>query len=157
MRVAGTVAAPIDFFVAASSIADRYITAVSFLIEDGLAQLNEFGHISALTNGCLFLYFNKVRISQLFLPLRTNLDFIRGAFGQPAFGTGTAAFQATSAGLGSSIAYIPIFKFSDWMPMFGLKLDQGSNDRLTLRVQDDTSAVDTFSAFAFGFDRFPDV
>lgn len=157
MRVAGTLAAPIDFFISSSPDADRYITAISFLISDASAVLDEFGHIPALINGCLLLYNNQVRTSQIFLPLRSNLDFIRGAFGQPAFGSGQVAFQAVNGGVGSSEAYLPVFKFSDWMPDNGLKLDRGSNSRITLRVQDNTTGVDTFTAFVFGFDRFPDI
>ena len=55
MRVNGSVT-PVDFSIYSSSIADRYITQLSFIIADAGASLNEFGGLAALTNGCHLHY-----------------------------------------------------------------------------------------------------
>ena len=41
----------VDFFVEAKAESDLYITYLSFVISDAGAALNEFGNISALSNG----------------------------------------------------------------------------------------------------------
>lgn len=156
MRVNGSLASPVDFFVTASNSADRFITAISFIISDGSATLNEFGHIGTLPNGCLLLYETPSSVTQVLPALKTNMDFIRTALGQPSFGTGAAAFQATNGGSGDAEAYIPTLRFVDWLPPFGLKLDINSGNRIILRVRDNVSTVDTFDAIVFGFDRVPE-
>ena len=152
MRVAGTAANPIEFFVNASTSADRFITAISFFISDAGANLNQFGAISALTNGCLLIYETPNTSTQVLPALKSNFDFLRMAFGQPSFGDNATAFQAVNA-VASSEAYIPVIKFSDWLPPFGLKLDINSGNRIVMKIQDNTTGVDAFDAIVFGFDR----
>lgn len=152
MRVVGSAASPQDFFTSASQAADRFITAISFQIADAGANLNQFGALAALTNGCLLLYETPSATTQVLPALKSNFDFIRMAFGQPSFGSGLDAFQATN-GVGLAEIYMPTIRFSDWLPPFGLKLDINSGNRLLFRVRDDTSAVDAFDAIVFGFDR----
>lgn len=51
-----------------------------------------------------------------------------------------------------------IFKISmNLMKMglpFGIKLDRGTNERLTIRIRDDATAAVTFNCIAYGFERF---
>ena len=152
MRVVGTLSAPIEFSIPASTNADRFITAISFLISDAGANLNQFGALSALSNGCLLLYQTPASVTQVLPALKTNFDFIRMALGSPAFGNAGTAFQAVNA-VASAEAYIPVIHFSDWLPPFGLKLDINSGNKLVFQIRDDTTGVDAFDAIAFGFDR----
>lgn len=152
MRVVGSLATPLQFFISASTSADRFITAISFIISDAGANLNQFGALTALTNGCLLLYETPSAVTQVLPALKTNFDFIRMAFGQPAFGDSGTVFQAVNA-VAASEAYIPVIRFADWLPPFGLKLDINSGNRLVFQVRDDTTGVDAFDAIAFGFDR----
>jgi hypothetical protein len=156
MRVVGSTAAPISFYLRASKVADRYITALSFLIADVGMSLTEFGGIPALTNGCRIVYRNNLRTTQFVVELRSNFDFVRLCLGHPAFGNAANAFQVTNA-IGASEAYFPVLKLSEQAPPNGFRLVAGSNDYIEFQIRDDTTAVDAFNCIALGFDRFPDV
>ena len=152
MRVDGS-STPIEFYVPAHPDNDRYISAVSFEIADGGAALNEFGAITALTNGCDFEYIRTSEIVVIQSGLKTNWNFIRMCRGFPAFGDAASAFRANNVS-GSSEGFIPVFDFVSLLPPYGLKLDRGSSQKLILRVNDDVEGVDAFDAIAFGFERF---
>lgn len=162
MQQAGTLAAPVEFWIPASSTADRWITSISFEIADQNATLNLFGTVAALTNGCRLYYDHpsgEIDIAGVDgvaggTALQSNWDFVRLCDGQPAFGTTTSAFRASNVS-GNSEGYIPILDLKTWMPPFGFKLDKGSNQRLVLEVRDTTTGVDSFNAFVKGFDRLP--
>ena len=143
-----------SYYVPASPDADRYITAVSFEIADASAVLNNFGNISPLTNGCRFYYEKINERVYIHEALKTNWDFVRMCQGQPAFGTGTAAFIASNVA-GASEGVIPVFNFIQMMPPYGLKLDMGTNERLVLEVRDQTDGVDAFDAIVLGIERIP--
>jgi hypothetical protein len=143
----------VDYYIPAHTENDRYITAVSFLISDAGAELDEFGGITALTNGCVFEYSRTGEIVTIHGTLKSNFDFIRLCMGFPSFGDDTSAFLGKNV-VGASEAYIPVFNFLTIMPPYGLKLDAGTSQRLTLRVRDNCSTIDGFDAIAYGFERF---
>jgi len=155
MRVVGTTADPVRFYIRASKTADRYITALSFVIADVGMSLNEFGAIVALTNGCRLSFRNNLRTAQFVVELRSNFDFVRLCLGTPAFGNAANAFQATNA-VGASEAYMPVLTLFDQAPPHGFRLAAGSNDFVVFEVRDNTTGVDAFNCIAFGHDRFPD-
>lgn len=154
MRVQGTLSVPIDFYIAADQNTDRYISILSFVISDASLALNEFGHISVLTNGCQLLY-NSALTGLVYLhdALKSNWDFVRFAMGSPSFGTGTASFIASNV-VGASEAIIPVINLAFIIPPYGLKLDAGSDQKLIFRIRDDVRAIDGFDIIAYGFDRF---
>lgn len=156
MRVVGTLAAPIEFVINASTSADRFITALSFAISDDNPQLNQFGALTALTNGCLLLYKTPNSTVQVLPSLKTNFDFVRMGFGSPSIGADATAFRAGSAFGTNSEVYTPTIRFVDWLPPFGLKLDINSGNQLVFQVRDTTTGIDAFNAIAFGFDRVPE-
>ncbi len=158
MRVNASLSSPTDFWIPAATGRDRWITRLSFEISDQGAQLNEFGSITALTNGCTLTYRResgeKITIHDA---LKSNWDFVRLCCGMPAFGTGAGAFRGNNVS-GNSEGYIPVL---DLASMFGpgalgLRLGAsvpGVDQRLTLTVRDDTRSVDSFNVIAYGFDR----
>ena len=152
MRVVGSLAAPIQFFVQATTDADRYITQLSFVISDALSALNEFGHIAALTNGCTLTYHKVGQTITIHDALKTNFDFVRLCLGQPAFGNTTNAFIAGNVS-GNSEGLIPVLDFTRILPPYGLKLDANSIQQLILTVRDNTTGVDAFNCIGYGFDR----
>lgn len=156
MKRVGTLAAPIDFWIPADGTNDRYITHLSFLIADAAAKPNQFGAITALTNGCNLFYKHALAGDvTIHDALMTNFEFMRLALGQPAFGSAADAFRAKNV-IGVSDAYIPVLDLRIFSPDgFGIKLDAGSTQRLTLQVRDDTTGVDGFDCIAYGFDRLP--
>jgi hypothetical protein len=143
----------VEFYVSASATSDRYITTLSFLIADASAVLNEFGAITALTNGCQLYYTRVGETVMIHDALKTNWDFIRLCLGAPAFGATTNAFIASNVAT-TSEGVIPVLDFSRLLPPYGLKLDRGTNQRLVLKVRDNCSGVDLFDCIAYGFDRF---
>jgi len=153
MQVTASLTDFVDYFIPADDDADRYITAVSFMITDAAAVLNKFGNIAALTNGCVFKYETSSDEVTIHGALKSNWDFVRMCLGAPAFGDAASAFRATNV-IGADEAFIPVFNFLAIMPPYGIKLDRGTSQRLTLRIRDDTTGVDAFDAIAYGFERF---
>lgn len=151
MRVDGSTN-PQSFYISAQQDIDIFIKTISVRISDTGANLDEFGALSALTNGVSFEYVSGT-IGELVIQdeIKTNLDFIRLGLSTPAIGGGTDAFKADLSG-GGADTYLPVidltvtFGFS-----WGLHLKKGSLDRLQFTINDDLSAgIDTFNIKGFG-------
>lgn len=156
MRVAGTLASPVNFLIPTSILGDVYISAISFVIADDNPRLNQFGALTSLVNGCVLNYVTDENDKIQILPtLKTNFDFVRVAMGSPAFGTGDTSFSAGTAVGIQSEAFLPVIHFSDWIPN-GIRLRKDLNDSLVFQVRDNTTGVDAFDAIAFGFIRLPE-
>ena len=155
MQTTGTAANPVDYTIDASQTADRYITALSFVIADGSQVANEFGNLgSPLTNGCQLLY-KKNNGEEIFIheALQTNFDFVRLCLGDPAFGQTTNAMRMSNVS-GSSEAFIPVLDMKRVFGVpYGVRLIMGSNQQLIMRIRDTTTVVDQFDVIAYGFDR----
>lgn len=155
MRVAGTLLNPIDFFVEARPVGegDRYIKTCFFLIADSSANLSQFGNLPALTNGCQFIYSTSEGEIQIEPQLKSNYDFLRLSGGTPAYGTGVSSFRSPDV-IGSSEGYF--FKV-DFQELYGIQLGlllrAGSGHRLIVRIRDNTTGVDAFTARIAGFRR----
>ena len=149
MRVDGSVT-PVEFWVTAHEDCDRYISVVNFVIADEGAKFSEFGHITALTNGCQFYYERDNEIVYIGNNLKTNWDFVRITLSM----TPEPEMKVQKDIDGKVDAYVPCFNFSTMLPPFGIKLDKGSSQKLIVKVRDDIQAIDSFNAVAYGFDRF---
>lgn len=144
---------PIEFEVKADQISDRYITTLSFLIEDASATLRQFGNIGALATGFELFYEDETGVVIINESLKTNWDFVRLSGGFPAMGDAATVFQARNV-RGNAEAYIPVIDMSKIFGLpYGLRLKAGSSQRLVLRVNDDVTGVDTFDCVVYGFDR----
>jgi hypothetical protein len=151
MRVDGSTISQ-EFFLPANGESDIYITALSFVISDAGAVLNEFGNINALSNGCTLQYRRVNEIVIIGEALTTNFEFIRLCLGEPAFGDGGTVFRANNIS-GSSEGYIPILDFRRYGISYGIRLAAGTDERLSLIINDDVSGVDAFNIIAYGFKR----
>jgi len=155
MRVVGSLADPVFFEIRPDTDRDRYIKTVQFTIVDAQATLNRFGFITALVNGVLFEWDRLGETVELAV-MRTNYDHVRLAGGQPAFGTGTNAFQASNV-ISTSEAYLPMLDFQLVFGLpWGIRLAAGSDEVLRITVRDDTTAVDGYDALARGFEIEPE-
>lgn len=155
MKVDGSVT-PVEFWVPASQEGDRYISYVSFMLADAGATLNDFGSLGgALANGCLFFYERLDRTVIIHEGIQTNFMLVRMCLIQPAFGSGVQSVRLPNV-IGNSEAFVPVFPARGIMPPFGIKLDQGSRQRLVFRIRDNIAALDGFNAIAYGFDRLAD-
>jgi large exoprotein involved in heme utilization and adhesion len=154
MRVNGSTT-NVNFWIA-STLNDIYITKASFLIADASANLNQFGTLTALTNGCQFYYTSKKTGTQYFHnALKSNFDFIRMCLMNPAYGSGVEAFRIVDA-VGTSETYAPILDLTQLLPPYGLKIDAGSDQQLVLKVRDNCTGVDAFDCIVYGFERLPE-
>lgn len=158
MKVVGSLAAPVIYYIPADATDDRYLTALSFVIAGPTPALSQFAAVAALTNGCR-LYYDTIVAGQIDIhsALKTNFDFVRLCFGNPAFGATTNSFYASNVS-GTSEAYIPILDFTKIVPPFGIKLEADTNQKLALSIRDDTTAANivAFDCIAYGFDRIPE-
>lgn len=151
MRVVGSAASPIDFYITAKTESDVFIKTIAVVIADAQATLSRFGNITALTNGVEFV-FESQSLGTIVIndALRSNFDFVQQAGGQPAVGSGNDSFRAPNV-VGSSEAYIPIIDLGMLFGTpYGIRLSKSTLDRLVFRVKDDTSAVDRFDIVGFG-------
>lgn len=142
----------VDFTVTADPKLDIYIKTISVIIADAGANLNEYGNLAALTNGTQLLWETQdLGTTTIADTIQTNLDFIRSAAGQPAFGTGTGVFKADLSG-GGADAYLPVFDFSYIFGLqYGIRLRAGTNDKLIFRIRDNLSTgIDEHNAIAYG-------
>jgi hypothetical protein len=156
MRVAGSLAVPQRFKITPAPNADRYIVSLSFLIADASSNLNQFGNIAALTNGCRLFYSQEVGEFDIHDQLKTNFDFIRLCQGNPSFGDAATAFRANNIS-GTVEGYIPVL---DVRVVFGfkwgLRLKFGNVQELVMEIRDDTTGIDALDCIVYGFDRLPD-
>lgn len=152
MRVDGSTN-PQDFFIKASGEFDIFIKSINAQISDPGARLDRFGALPALTNGLEWEY--QTDETGLFIlnpAIRINLDFFRDATGGKGFGTGTDAWKADIAGGGGEDTYFPEVDFTERFGLrYGLRLRKGSQDRMTIRVNDNlSSGLSTFNIKAYG-------
>lgn len=154
MRVDGSTTSQY-FWVNAEPNFDIYITTLSFLISDAGAELDEFGNLAALTNGCRLFYEDNNGEINIGTDLVSNFEFIRLCQGNPSFGNAADAFRARNI-VGASEGYIPVFDFRNFGFRWGLKLKAGTNNRLVMEINDNVSSIDGFNATAYGFRRVLD-
>ncbi|MCP4569086.1 MAG: hypothetical protein GY841_16045 [FCB group bacterium] len=144
----------VDFWVQADNDNDRYITAVNFEISDDGSKLKFFGATNILTNGCQFFYERPDDTVYLHEELKTSWHFMRMGMVMLSPLVDIKPAKDINAKVD---AFCCVMNFTQIMPPYGLKLDAGSKQKLTLRVCDDLTAAnmpDTFDAIAYGFDRF---
>ena len=134
---------------------DIYIKSCAFLIADVGLALNEFGALTALTNGCRF-YYEDLTNGEINIgtSLTSNFEFIRLCNGQPAFYGGTQPFVIDNfravAGQDPE-GVIPVLDFSTIFGLTdGVKLSSNTKDKLTLEINDDITGIDIFEIIAYG-------
>jgi len=131
----------VDFFIPAADNRDRYITALSFLLEGDGAKLKDFCAADPLTVGCRLFFFHpfagEVDIND---SLKSNWEFVRLAGGNPPFGSGGDVFKAKDV-FAKIDAYIPVVDLRVMSPGIGVKLDSDTLQRLTFRIKDDLTVL----------------
>lgn len=141
-----------DFYISASQTVDIFIKSVSIRIGDSSTSLDKFGGLTALTNGCDFLFRNdstgEVTIAD---ELKTNLSLLRLGASTGAVGTGLDAYLLDVSGGGTEDTYLPFIDFSVLFGYrYGIRLKKGSNDRVIFRINDNLTGLITFNAIAYG-------
>lgn len=144
---------PQEFYIAAKENIDVYIKTISIRLGDtGTVNLSKFGALTALTNGVDFTFSNNV-LGEVTIAdeIKTNLDFIRVGLSTAAVGTGADAFLLDVQGGGSEDTYLPVIDLAQTFGFpWGLRLEKGSKDRLTFRVNDALAGLITFNIIGYG-------
>jgi len=155
MRVAGSLAAPLEFYISAPEDGDRYIDTLSIAIADAGATLEKFGNITALTNG-VTIFYEDSELGNITIGdgLVSNFEFLRMcASGVHGIGTGTNSYRASNV-QGGSEGYLMSLDFSEVFGLpWGIRLKKDTTLRLVVQINDDTSGVDKFDVIAYGYDR----
>ena len=138
------------FYVQADDKNDRYISFLNIVIADEGAKFSEFGHITALTNGCQLYYENQIERVYAHETLKTNWDFVRMGLNK----TPETEIKVQKDIEGKVDSYVSIIDFTKILPPYGIKLDVGTKEKLALVVRDDITGIDAFNAVVFGFERF---
>ena len=144
-------ATPVEFYIPADQDVDRYITRVSFLMGYGTSSdLYVFADAgAALTNGVKLSYTNALGEETTIMSPKANYSFMR-ASGIPVTNTNweTRGFAARG-----DYGFFVNIDISKMMPSYGIKLDRGTIERISVLIQDDCQAADLFNCQAFGFSR----
>jgi len=140
-----------DFFIDASQTADRYLTRLNFIIGYGLTgQPNEWADGTALTNGSRLFYENQAGEVDIHDSIKTNQDMFRLVSNWVPTG-----WEVRHVNASNDFGYFIEFNLMTLVPPFGIKLDLGSKNRLTMRIKDNAGTdADSFNCIAYGFDRF---
>ena len=149
MGVDGSVS-PVDFCIPATNTYDRYITAISILIGYGASsQPFKFADGVALANGCRLYYESERGEVDIHDALKSNQDVLR--LSDDAI---TAFWELRGVNALNDYGYIVSVDFTVLSSQYGIKIDEGTNQKMVLSVRDDATAADSFNIIAYGFERF---
>lgn len=144
---------PQEFSIVAQNGKNIFIKTISVQISDNGANLNNFGALTALTNGVDFAWFTQESGEFVIQSgIQTNLDFMRLGLGVPPIGSGTNAFKADISG-GGADTYLPVIDLASTFGLpYGLKLRQGTTDKVTFTINDNLTGIDTFNIIGYGIE-----
>lgn len=150
MNVNGSVT-PVDYYIPAKADEDRYITILNFIVGYGSSgQPNEWADGTALTNGTRLFYISNRGEVDIHDGIKSNQDFFRLSFSPIP-----TAWEVRHVNALNDYGYFITLDLTKLGLPFGVKLDRGTSQRLTLRVQDNAGTdADSFDCIAYGFDRF---
>lgn len=145
----------IEFYIKADEKNDIYITQLNFLVAYGgssnLGDWCDSGGV--LTNGFRLYYETKSEIVDIHDAIKFNGDLIR-------LGTSdiTSEWELQDVASQNDYGMCVTINFLRYVPLYGIKLDRATQQRLVFLVRDDNRAVTTgcdyMNAIAYGFQRF---
>jgi hypothetical protein len=141
----------VDYYVPASVSDDRYITTLNFIVGYGSSgKPNEWADGTALTNGCRLFYTSVRGEVDIHEGIKTNQDFFRLSFAPIP-----TAWEVRHVNATNDFGYFITLDLTKLGLPFGVKLDRGTQQRLTMRIRDNAGTdADSFDCIAYGFDRF---
>ena len=142
----------VDFFIQSDPVNDRYITSLNFLVAYGTSgQPNQWADGAALANGSRLFYENQSGEVDIHDAIKSNQDLFRLSFSNIP-----TAWEVRHVNANNDFGYFISMDLTRLGLPYGIKLDAGTNQHLTMRVRDNAGTdADTFNVIAYGFDRFP--
>ena len=140
----------VDFYVPASDTADRYITNLAVLVGyGGTAQPYLFADAVALANGCRLHFVSLKGEVDIHDGIKTNQDMFRLSHEAVR-----SDWEVRGVNANNDYGYFITIDLESVMPVFGVKLDAGTTQRLIMTIRDDCTNAESFNVIAYGFDRF---
>jgi len=140
----------VDYFIAADPSEDRYITTLSFIMGyGGTSKPYLFADVAELTNGCRLFYNSQRGEVDIHEGIKTNQDMFRLSFQLIP-----TAWEVRHVNANNDYGYFITMDLTKLGLPFGVKLDRGSSQHLTMKIRDDVTDADSFNCIAYGFDRF---
>jgi hypothetical protein len=148
----GTLAAPVDYCIAASNEYDTWIKTISTEITDTNPAARLFGSLPRLTNGVSFVWISQDAGERTLATIRSNFELIRyGSTSTPAWGAGTTSFIISNAVANNDDSYLVSVDLNALLGFrWGLRLRKGTNDRIVWRIQDDLTGLVSFTSIVGG-------
>jgi len=140
----------VDFCIPAVDDFDRYITSISILVGYGTStQPFKFADTNALTNGCKLHYNSLFGDVDIHEGLKSNQDMFR-LTDDPI----TSLWEIRGINSSNDYGYLVAFDLKVIGSQYGIKLDQGSTQKLVMTIRDNCTAADSFNVITYGFERF---
>jgi hypothetical protein len=142
----------VDFYITARPDYDIYIKTLTVQISDPGARLDQFGALTALTNGVEWSWVTSEEGEyELHEGIKDNLEFVKLSLGSPAFGAGTTAFRADTQGGAGEDTYLPAIDLGKTFGLpWGLRLRKGTQDKLVFKIKDNLTGLSTFNIIGYG-------
>jgi hypothetical protein len=143
MRVDGSTT-NVDFYIKSDNEYDLYIKSLSIKLADAGAAFNEFGNLSALTNGVLIEWFSQ-DLGEFVIHdgIKDNLEFFRLSKQTPAI------IDLSGGGADAVVVTVDIGEIfgNQW----GVRLKKNTTEKFILRVRDNLgTGIDTFNVIGYG-------
>ena len=133
----------VDFCIPAEPDKDRFVKFIAVKLADAGAAFNEFGNLSALTNGIEFVWESQ-EIGELIIHdgIKDNLEWFRLSNQVPTI------IDLSGGGADAVIVGIDLAKMfgSQW----GLKLTAGTTEKIIFRVNEALAGLDEFNIIGHG-------
>lgn len=141
----------VDYYIPAAVHEDRYITTLSFIVGYGASgQPNQWANGTALSNGSRIFYSSTRGEIDIHEGIQSNQDFFRLSFSLIP-----TAWEVRHVDAANDYGYFISMDLTKLGLPFGVKLDRGTTQRLTIRIRDNAGTdADSFNCIAYGFDRF---
>lgn len=142
----------VDAYIDSDVNGDLFLTTMSVLIADATVDLNKFGGLTALTNGCQLFY--EITDGRFYYPLefKTNFDFIRLSTLMPGLGTKNDAFKLANAGAVTADAYAINIDLTKLSPLdFGIRIRRDTQDKFGIRINDNLAGLVSFDIICSGY------
>jgi len=145
-------AASVEYYIPSNDNDDRYITRFTFILGYGASAGGwEFADSNAaLTNGVKVSYTNTEGDEVTIMNPKANYSFHR-ASGIPLSNTN---WEARGFAVAGDYGFFVNIDLTTIMPPYGIKLDAGTPQKMSILIRDDCTDADLFNCNAFGFERF---
>jgi len=143
----------VEFYLKADEEEDAFVTKLNFIVGYGAsAYLYDFADSGGpLTNGINIYYTDSYNDVITIANITRNYSFLRFSL---LSGIIPTAWELRNLGALNDYGYMCSIDLSSLVSPYGVKLDRGTRQKLSILIRDDCTDADIFNCRAFGFRRF---